>query len=70
MYNYNLYNINILFFFNFSNETSGVPHDLLSIMDVCIEITQLGIVRSLNVHVAGSLFIWEYTKQHCLKISN
>ncbi|XP_050428681.1 uncharacterized protein LOC126838365 [Adelges cooleyi] len=48
------------------NETSGMPHDLLSMMDTCVEIKQLGIVRSLNVHVAGSLFIWEYTKQHCL----
>lgn len=52
------------------NETSGIPHDLLSTMDTCVEIEQLGIVRSLNVHVAGSLFIWEYTKQHCLKFSN
>jgi len=52
------------------NETSGIPHDLLSTMDMCVEIEQLGIVRSLNVHVAGSLFIWEYTKQHCLKVSN
>ncbi|VVC45484.1 Alpha/beta knot methyltransferases,tRNA/rRNA methyltransferase, SpoU type,Armadillo-like helical,tRNA [Cinara cedri] len=52
------------------NETSGIPHDLLSIMDTCVEIEQLGIVRSLNVHVAGSLFIWEYTKQHCIKMSN
>ncbi|XP_026813112.1 uncharacterized protein LOC113553786 isoform X1 [Rhopalosiphum maidis] len=52
------------------NETSGIPHDLLSTMDICVEIEQLGIVRSLNVHVAGSLFIWEYTKQHCLTFSN
>ncbi|CAI6364590.1 unnamed protein product [Macrosiphum euphorbiae] len=52
------------------NETSGIPHDLLSTMDICVEIKQLGIVRSLNVHVAGSLFIWEYTKQHCLQFSN
>jgi len=52
----------------FSNETSGIPHEFLSIMDTCIEIEQLGIIRSLNVHVAGSLFIWEYTKQHSLKL--
>lgn len=58
------------YFFFFSNETSGIPHDLLSVMDKCVEIEQLGIVRSLNVHVAGSLFIWEYTKQHCLKVFN
>lgn len=51
----------------FRNETSGIPHNLLTLMDMCIEIKQLGIVRSLNVHVAGSLLIWEYTKQHCLQ---
>ncbi|XP_050526814.1 uncharacterized protein LOC126897321 isoform X3 [Daktulosphaira vitifoliae] len=49
------------------NETSGIPHNLLTLMDMCLEIKQLGIVRSLNVHVAGSLLIWEYTKQHCLQ---
>lgn len=29
-------------------------------VDTCIEIPQLGIIRSLNVHVSGSLLIWEY----------
>jgi len=29
-------------------------------LDVCIEIPQLGIIRSLNVHVSGSILLWEY----------
>ena len=28
-----------------------------------VEIPQLGLVRSLNVHTAASVCIWEYTKQ-------
>lgn len=48
------------------NEKEGIPPELLPILDVCIEIPQFGIVRSLNVHVAGALFIYEYAKQHLL----
>jgi tRNA(Leu) C34 or U34 (ribose-2'-O)-methylase TrmL len=44
-------------------EKLGVPVELLQLVDVCIEIPQLGIVRSLNVHVSGAILIWEYTKQ-------
>ena len=29
-------------------------------LDVCIEIPQLGIIRSLKVHVSGSILLWEY----------
>lgn len=46
------------------NEKQGIPVDLLQCVDVCVEIPQLGHTRSLNVHVAGALLIWEYTKQH------
>ena len=35
-------------------------------VDVCVEIPQLGVVRSLNVHVSGALAVWEYTRQHHL----
>ncbi|XP_033105441.1 probable methyltransferase TARBP1 isoform X2 [Anneissia japonica] len=45
------------------NERSGIPVELINILDVCIEIPQLGVLRSLNVHVSGALAIWEYTKQ-------
>lgn len=48
----------------FRNEKEGVPVNLLPLLDVCVEVPQLGVVRSLNVHVTGAIFIWEYTKQY------
>ena len=44
-------------------EKFGIPGNLLSLLDYCVEIPQLGIIRSLNVHVSGSILMWEYTKQ-------
>jgi len=44
-------------------EKEGIPIELLSIVDVCVEIPQYGIIRSLNVHVTGSIMIWEYVRQ-------
>ena len=44
-------------------EKEGIPIECLSAVDQCIEIPQLGIIRSLNVHVSGAICIWEYTKQ-------
>ena len=32
-------------------------------LEDCVEIPQFGIVRSLNVHVSGSILLWEYTRQ-------
>lgn len=29
-------------------------------LDLCVEIPQYGIIRSLNVHVSGSILLWEY----------
>uniref|UniRef100_A0A1Y1MDV7 tRNA (guanosine(18)-2'-O)-methyltransferase TARBP1 n=1 Tax=Photinus pyralis TaxID=7054 RepID=A0A1Y1MDV7_PHOPY len=46
------------------NEKEGIPPNLLSFVDQCVEIPQLGVVRSLNVHVAAATFIWEYTKTY------
>lgn len=48
------------------NEKQGIPADLLSMLDMAVEVPQLGVVRSLNVHVSGALFVWEYAKQHSL----
>lgn len=45
------------------NERSGIPVDLIQLMDHCVEIPQVGVVRSLNVHVSGALIIWEGLKQ-------
>lgn len=44
-------------------EREGIPIDILRLLDYCIEIPQLGLIRSLNVHVSGALILWEYTKQ-------
>lgn len=44
-------------------EKEGIPVELLQAVDQCLEIPQLGIIRSLNVHVSGAIAIWEFTKQ-------
>ncbi|XP_042008836.1 uncharacterized protein LOC121757352 isoform X1 [Salvia splendens] len=44
-------------------EKEGIPVEIIHMLDACIEIPQLGIVRSLNVHVSGALALWEYTRQ-------
>lgn len=46
------------------NEREGIPVDLIQLLDMCIEIPQRGLIRSLNVHVSGAILIWEYSKQH------
>ena len=44
-------------------EREGIPVEYLQAVDQCVEIPQLGIIRSLNVHVSGALAIWEFTRQ-------
>ncbi|EEC03177.1 hypothetical protein IscW_ISCW002074 [Ixodes scapularis] len=46
------------------NEKEGLPVELIQLLDVCVEIPQRGVIRSLNVHVSGASWIWEYAKQH------
>ncbi|CAO1432463.1 unnamed protein product [Diamesa tonsa] len=46
------------------HEKEGIPANLLALLDLTIEIPQNGVVRSLNVHVSGSIIMWEYAKQH------
>ncbi|XP_035257004.1 probable methyltransferase TARBP1 [Anguilla anguilla] len=48
------------------NEREGIPANLLQLLDVCVEIPQQGITRSLNVHVSAALLVWEYTRQHLI----
>eukprot|EP01086_Lenisia_limosa_P014801 TRINITY_DN46200_c0_g1_i1.p1 TRINITY_DN46200_c0_g1~~TRINITY_DN46200_c0_g1_i1.p1 ORF type:complete len:110 (+),score=6.59 TRINITY_DN46200_c0_g1_i1:25-330(+) len=45
-------------------ERKGLPGHLFPHVDLCVEIPQVGITRSLNVHVAASLLIHEYSRQH------
>jgi len=44
-------------------EREGLPVSVLSEVDLVVEIPQLGVLRSLNVHVSASLVIWEYVRQ-------
>lgn len=48
------------------HEKDGIPAHLINLLDLAIEIPQLGVIRSLNVHVTSALFTWEYCKQHLL----
>ncbi|XP_066473038.1 probable methyltransferase TARBP1 isoform X2 [Tiliqua scincoides] len=49
------------------NEHEGIPANLIQQLDICVEIPQQGVIRSLNVHVSGALLIWEYTRQQIIK---
>lgn len=49
------------------NEKDGIPANLIPLFDTCLEIPQVGFIRSLNVHVAGAICIWQYAMQHVLK---
>ena len=44
------------------NEKEGIPFDIISHLDVVVEIPQEGIIRSLNVHVSAAIAIWEFTR--------
>jgi tRNA G18 (ribose-2'-O)-methylase SpoU len=45
-------------------EREGIPVEYLSEVDICVEIPQYGVIRSLNVHVSAALFIWEATRRN------
>ena len=44
-------------------EREGIPADMLEILDHTVEIPQLGLIRSLNVHVSGAIAMYEYSRQ-------
>jgi tRNA G18 (ribose-2'-O)-methylase SpoU len=33
-------------------EKEGIPINLIQVLDACMEIPQLGVIRSVNVHVS------------------
>ena len=41
------------------SERQGIPPDVLSLLDATVEIPQLGVIRSLNAHVAGALCLYQ-----------
>ena len=44
-------------------EKTGLPPEIINECDVCVEIPQFGVVRSLNAHVSFAIILWEYVKQ-------
>ncbi|XP_011690186.1 PREDICTED: uncharacterized protein LOC105451442 isoform X2 [Wasmannia auropunctata] len=49
------------------NEKNGMPANFIPLFDKCVEIPQVGVTRSLNVHVTAAICIWQYASQHVLK---
>ncbi|XP_020300131.1 uncharacterized protein LOC109863885 isoform X2 [Pseudomyrmex gracilis] len=49
------------------NEKDGIPANFIPLFDTCLEIPQVGIIRSLNVHVTAAICIWQFATQHTLK---
>ncbi|KAL6253772.1 hypothetical protein P5V15_015576 [Pogonomyrmex californicus] len=49
------------------NEKDGIPANFIPLFDKCVEIPQVGVTRSLNVHVTAAICIWQYASQHILK---
>ena len=45
-------------------EREGIPVELLQEVDICLEIPQYGVIRSLNVHVSAAIALWEMTKRN------
>jgi tRNA G18 (ribose-2'-O)-methylase SpoU len=41
------------------NETDGIPHEALALLDQVVEIPMVGTGLSLNVAVAGSLVLYK-----------
>ena len=44
-------------------EKEGIPAELLHLLDQCLVIPQLGVIRSLNAHVSASIALFEYTRR-------
>ncbi|XP_063982907.1 probable methyltransferase TARBP1 [Diachasmimorpha longicaudata] len=51
------------------NEKTGIPANLIQLLDTCVEIPQAGVIRSLNVHVTGAICMWQYAQQHLFQCS-
>lgn len=47
-------------------EKEGIPATLLPLLHHTVEIPQLGLIRSLNVHVSGAIAAYEFTRQGLL----
>ncbi|CCF56117.1 hypothetical protein KAFR_0A06820 [Kazachstania africana CBS 2517] len=45
-------------------EAFGIPGHLLSELDLCLEIQQFGVIRSMNIQTATAVIVHSYTIQH------
>lgn len=46
-------------------EKEGIPGELLAELDLCVEIKQVGVVRSMNIQTATAVICHAYSLQHC-----
>lgn len=46
-------------------EREGIPAKILSELDFCVVIKQIGIVRSMNIQTATAVIVHAYSVQHC-----
>lgn len=46
-------------------EKEGIPGELLAELDFCIEIKQVGVVRSMNIQTATAVIVHAYSSQFC-----
>lgn len=46
-------------------EKEGVPGELLAELDTCVEIKQVGVVRSMNIQTATAVVVHAYSSQNC-----
>lgn len=45
-------------------EAEGIPGTLLSELDLCLEIKQSGVIRSMNIQTATAVIVHSYSAQH------
>lgn len=46
-------------------EKEGIPGELLAELDLCVEINQVGVIRSMNIQTATAVIVHAYSTQHC-----
>lgn len=46
-------------------EREGIPGEYLAELDFCVEIKQVGVIRSMNIQTATAVLVHSYSVQHC-----
>lgn len=46
-------------------EREGIPGEYLAELDFCVEIKQVGVIRSMNIQTATAVLVHSYSIQHC-----